>query len=106
MVTYISLDIYKYIAEQTSYDSAINRLHELYIKPANEIFARHVLSTCAQKEEETIDKYFHEILLLAKECNFQAVDAVQNQDNSVRDTFITGLYSNTIRQQIISSQPV
>ena len=75
-------------------DSAINWLWELFIKPANKIFARHVLSTHTQKEEETIDEYIQELLLLAKECNFQAVDAVWNWDNSVWIAFITGLSGN------------
>ena len=104
LITYISPDIYEYIAEQTTYDSAVNRLRELYIKPTNEVFARHVLSTRVQKEEENIDEYIQELLLLAKECNFKAVDAVQNRDDSVRDAFITGLRSNTIRQRLLEKR--
>ena len=46
LVTYISPDIYEYIAEQTIYYSAINRPRELYIKSANEIFARHSSFGC------------------------------------------------------------
>ena len=74
------------------------------MKPAKEIFARHVHSTREQKEEETRDEYVQELLLLAKECNFQAVDAVQNRDDSVRDAFITGLRSNTIRQRLLENR--
>ena len=62
-----------------------------------------MLSTYAQKEE-SIDEYILELLLLAKECNFQTVDAMWNWDNSVRDTFITGLHSNIIRQWLLENR--
>ena len=38
----------------------------MYIKSDNEIFARHVPSIRAQKEEKTIDEFFQELLLLAE----------------------------------------
>ena len=66
-----------------------------------------MLSTRPQKEEEeeeTIDEYVQKLLLFAKECNFQAVDAVQNRDDNVRDAFITGLHSNTIRQRLLENK--
>ena len=43
-------------------------------------------------------KILQRLQLLAKECNFKSVDVVQNHDDCVRDTFITGLRSNIIRQ--------
>ena len=58
LIAYISPDIYEYVAEQTTYDTAINRLRELYIKPTNEVFARHMLSTRVQKEGENINEYY------------------------------------------------
>lgn len=104
LITYISSDGYEYVAEQQTYEAAINRRRELYVKPINEIFARHVLSTRAQKEGETIDEYVQELRLLSKECNFKAVDVAPNRDDSVRDTFITGLRSNTIRQRLLENR--
>ena len=109
LVTYISPDIYEYIAEQTTNDSAINRHQELYIKPPNDIFTGHVLFTRVQKEEEekkdeTIDEYIEELLLLAKECNFQAMDAMQNRDDNVRHAFIIKLRLNTVRQRLLENK--
>ena len=98
LINCISSDVYEYIAECNTFDTAVNRLKELYIKPSNEVFARHLLATCGQKEEENIDEYVQRLQLLAKESHFKSVDAVQNRDDCVRDAFITGLHSNIIWQ--------
>ena len=44
--------IYKLIAEETTYDNAVAALRRLYVKPRNEIFARHLLATAQQKDGE------------------------------------------------------
>ena len=62
------------------------------------------MSTHEKKEKEIIDEYVQELFLLAKECNFQAVDVVQNRDNSVWDAFISGLRSKTIRQRLLENR--
>ena len=49
LINCISSDVYEYIAECNTFDNAVNRLKELYIKPPNEVFARHLLATCGQK---------------------------------------------------------
>ena len=104
LINCISSDVYEYIAECNIFDTAVNRLKELYIKPPNEVFARHLLATCGQKEEENIDKYVQRQQLLAKECNFKSVDVVQNCDDYVRDSFTTGLRSNIIRQRLLENK--
>lgn len=104
LINCISFDVYEYIAECNTFDTAVNRLKELYIKPLNEVFARHLLATCGQKEEENIDEYVQRLQLLVKECNFKSVDAVQNRDDCVRDAFITGLRSNIIRQRLLENK--
>ena len=45
LITLVSPAVYEYIAACTTYDEAISKLNELYIKPYNEIFARHKLAT-------------------------------------------------------------
>ena len=104
LINHVSPDVYEYIADHVTYASALNRLKELYIKPTNEIFARHTLSTRKQKEEETIDMYIESLLSLAKECDFQAVNAIENRDDYVRDAFITGLRSSSIRQRLLENR--
>ena len=46
LVTYISLDVYKYIAEKTTYDSAINQLWAVY-------------KTCQRNFQQTHAVYTH-----------------------------------------------
>ena len=104
LINCVSPDVYEYIAECDTFDTAVNCLKELYIKPPNEIYARHLLATCCQKEEENIDEYVQRLQLLAKECNFKPVDAVQNHDDCVRDAFISGLRSNVIRQRLLENK--
>ena len=104
LINCISSDVYEYIAESDTFDTAVNRLKELYIKPPNKVFAWHLLATCGQKEEENIDEYVQRLQLLAKKCNFKSVDAVQNCDDCVRDAFITGLRSNIIRQRLFENK--
>ncbi len=66
----------------------------LYIKPTN---ARHLLATRRQKSGETLDES------LAKDCKFKDVTATVYRDESVRDAFITGLQSGSIRQRLLEN---
>lgn len=61
LINFVSPTIYEYIAECTTYDSATNLLKELYVKPKNEVFARHSLAAHRQQEGETIDEYLQEL---------------------------------------------
>ena len=42
LTNYIAPSVYEYIADCETYDSALTVLKELYVKPKNEIYARHV----------------------------------------------------------------
>ena len=97
-------DVYEYIADCNTFDTAVNHLKELYIKPPNEVFVQHLLATYGQKEEENIHEYVQRLKLLAKECNFKSVDVVQNRDGCVRDAFITGLRPNIILQWLLENK--
>ena len=48
---------YEYIADCNTYESAITILKELYVKPQNEIYARHVIATRRQEMNKSIDVY-------------------------------------------------
>ena len=41
----------------SDYDSALETIKNVYIKPPNTIFARHLLATCRQQNSETFDEY-------------------------------------------------
>lgn len=101
LINYVSPAIFEYINECVTYEDAINILKNIYVKPKNEIFARHSLSSRKQQDGESIDQYLQALKLMSQDCNFKAVSADQNRDNYIRDTFITGLTSSHIRQRLL-----
>ena len=104
LINYVAPHIFEYIAECTTYDEAKGILESLYVKPKNEIFARHVLATRTQQPGESLDQFLQALKLLAKDCNFKAVTAVQACDDYVRDAFINGLSSAAIRQRLLENK--
>ena len=103
LVNFISHSVYEYIIEAKTFDDAIKILDSLYIKPTNEVFARHLLSSRKQQTGETIDQYVQALRLLSQNCNFKPVSAEQNRNDFIRDAFINGLLQSTIRQRLLES---
>lgn len=66
------------------YKMLINILKKLYIKMSNKTFARHVLDTCQQKLNKSLNKFLQELHKLSKNC-------VQNCDSS--DTNLQWMHS-------------
>ena len=104
LINYIAPSTYGYIADSATYEDAIGILQGLYVKPKNEVFARHQLATCKQEQGQSLDQYLCVLKARAKECNFKAVTAEQNRDDAIRDAFITGLTSNDIRQRLLEQK--
>jgi len=88
LTNFVTPKIYQYIADVTEYDLAIETLGKLFIKPQNEVYARHVLATRNQHPSESVREYMQALRTLSKDCNFQQVTAVQHQSGSIRDSFI------------------
>ena len=103
LTNYVAPSVYEYIADCNTYESAITVLKELYVKPKNEIYARHVLATRRQETNESIDTYLQILKRLSKDCNFTAVTAEQHRQSYIRDAFINGLYSKEIRQRLLEN---
>jgi RNase H-like domain found in reverse transcriptase/Integrase core domain/Reverse transcriptase (RNA-dependent DNA polymerase)/Aspartyl protease len=104
LTNYVSPKIYGNIADCTTYDAAIDALKALYVKPPNEIFARHCLATRRQKAGESLDEYLQALKSLSKDCNFKNVTAAQYQEEAIRDAFISGLQSLLIRQRLLENR--
>lgn len=102
-INFVSPNVYGYIADCDSFEGAIKCLENLYVKPKNEVYARHLLATRRQREEESIDEFLQELQALSRDCNFNVVDAAQNRDSYIRDAFINGLLSNSIRQRLLEN---
>ena len=100
----VSATVYEYIASETTYDAAIKKLESLYVKPKNEVFARHQLATRKQNAGEAIDEFL-QAKQLAKDCNLKAVTSEIYREEAIRDAFITGLSSATlIRQRLLETE--
>ncbi|XP_045615138.2 uncharacterized protein [Procambarus clarkii] len=104
LINYVAPRVFNYVADCTTYDAAETSLTELFVKPKKEVFARHVLATRRQEPGESLGQFLQALKLLAKDCQFKAVTAVEACDNYVRDAFINGLGSATIRQRLLENK--
>ena len=103
LINHVDSSVYEFITDCVEYNAAKETLKNLYIKPRNEIFARHLLASSKQQPGESLDQYLVELKLLARECNFVAVTAEQCKSNHIRDSFINGLSSTNIRQRLLEN---
>ena len=101
---FVSPSIFQHIEDCTDYETSIETLQVLFIKPKNDIFARHVLATRKQAPTETLDEYLQALKTLTKDCNFKNVTAAQYCEESIRDAFISGLQSSLIRQRLLENK--
>ena len=104
LTNFISPTVFEYVEECADYKSAIETLQNIYVKPTNEIYARHMLATRRQQPDETLDEYLQALKTLSKDCNFQSVTAAKYCEEYIRDAFITGLHSNQIRQRLLENK--
>lgn len=104
LVNFVSSNIYECIEECTTYSSAVNALTSLFVKPTNEVYARHVLATRKQQPGQSLDEYFRVLVTLSKECNFKKVTADVYRDECIRDSFINGILSTEIKQRLLENK--
>ena len=104
LVNYIAPAVYEYIIDKDNYDSAMDALNALYVKSPSPIYARHKLATHKQKSGETIDKFYRDLNVLSKDCEFKEVTAIQHREEAVRDAFISGLLCTDIRQRLLEER--
>ena len=90
--------------ECADYESAIATLHDIYVKPTNEIYARHQLATRRQQVGESLDEYLQALKILSKECKFKPVTATEYCEEYIRDAFISGIHSNQICQRLLENK--
>ncbi|KHJ41999.1 reverse transcriptase [Trichuris suis] len=79
-------------------------LKDTFERPVNEVHARHRLATRKQQPGESIDEFVRALNILSTECNFKAVSATQYREELIRDAFVSGLHSQTIRQRLLESR--
>ena len=66
LVHFVGPSVYELIADCETFELAIEILEATYDKPKNEIFARHLLSTCKQDPGQSLDAFFLKLKLLQK----------------------------------------
>lgn len=104
LINFVSPPVYEYIAECDSYDTAMTALDAVYIRPKNEVLARHLLATRRQQSGETLEQFLQNLKVLAKDCNFKNVTADKYKEEYIRDAFITGLSSHATRQRLLENK--
>ncbi|XP_020901303.1 uncharacterized protein LOC110239892 [Exaiptasia diaphana] len=104
LTNFISPTVFEYVEGCTDYKSAIEALQNIYVKPTNEIYARHLLATRRQQAGESLDEYLQSLKTLSKECNFKPVTATEYRDEYIRDAFISGIQSNQIHQRLLENK--
>ena len=104
LINFLSPKVYENILDSESYESAVENLKSLYEKPANEVFARHLLSTRKQNPGESLDQYIDILKQLSSDCNFKAVTADTCKDEAIRDAFISGITSQPIRLRLLENK--
>ena len=100
---HIGTNVVDVIQDCTTYEDAMKKLDAAYLKPPNEIYARHLLSTRVQKPDESLDEFLLTLNTLASDCNFKAVSAAENRSSFIRDSFIRGLRSPIIRARLLEN---
>lgn len=103
LINNISATIYELISESDTYESAIATLDAAYIRPTQVVYTRHQLISSKQDAGQPIDLYLQNLNRIAKTCEFRAVTAEENKNQYVRDAFIKGISSPTIRQRLLEN---
>ncbi|KFD62568.1 LOW QUALITY PROTEIN: hypothetical protein M514_25304 [Trichuris suis] len=100
LINHVSPRIFSTLAGSSSYEDAMQTLKEMFEKPVNEVHARHRLAT--RKQLAVTGRLLTSVE--SAECSFKAVSASQYQEELVRDAFVSGLQSQTIRQRLLESK--
>lgn len=103
LVNHVSPDVFTYIEDCETYDAAIEVLKNIYVKPPNTVFARHLLATRRQQDGESLDSFLQALKDLSKDCNFTDVTADVYKNEYIRDSFITNIQSNHIRTRLLEN---
>jgi len=104
LVSLLDSLVYMHIADCPTFEAAITRLDKVYMKPINEVFAWHKLSTSHQEMGEPLEGFFQRLKKLSADCNFTAVSAVQSRNASIQDVFLARICcSSYIWQRLLNN---
>ena len=104
LINFMSPAVYSLVSEHKTYALAVKALRDIFDKPQNSLYARHVLHSTKQQAHQSIDDYLRILRTLSKDCDFKPVSAEEYRNESIRDALISGLTSGFIRQRILESE--
>ena len=76
----------------------------MFIEKKNSFFARYLLATRRQENEESLELYLQNLKILSRNWDFIALTASQARDITIREAFISGVRSNQIRQRMLENK--
>ncbi|KRY16778.1 hypothetical protein T12_10332 [Trichinella patagoniensis] len=92
---------FEYVQDCKTYDDAITKLNEVYVKPKNVIFARYEFISRKQRDGESLEGFLHALQRMSKNCEYKNVTAEQYREEMIRDAFINNMSSNEIRTRLL-----
>ncbi|KRY49099.1 Retrovirus-related Pol polyprotein from transposon gypsy [Trichinella britovi] len=101
LLLYLTASTFEYVQDCKTYDDAITKLNEFYVKPKNVIFARYEFISMKQRDGESLEEFLHAPQRLSKSCEDKNVTAEQNREEMIRDAFINNMSSNEIHTRLL-----
>ncbi|XP_072340617.1 uncharacterized protein [Scyliorhinus torazame] len=83
------------------YSEAMTLLKGHYVKLVNQVYARRLLAMRRQLPRETLDDFLRALQILSRNCDCQAVSAVQHTELLIRDAYVTGMKSTYVCQRLL-----
>ncbi|KRX51749.1 hypothetical protein T09_14994 [Trichinella sp. T9] len=98
---YLTGSTFEYVQGCKTYDEAIAKPNEVYVKPKYVIFARHEFISRKQRDGESLEEFLHALQRLSKNCEYKNVTAEQYREEMIRDAFINNMSSKEIRTRLL-----
>ena len=93
--------VYEFIVTATTYTEAMNKLEKFYDKKINKIYARCKLSNEKRQDGESMDSYVLRLMIMAIDCGFSDITALEYKNDAVLQSFVSGLEDPYVRQRIL-----
>ncbi|XP_076823227.1 uncharacterized protein LOC143469419 [Clavelina lepadiformis] len=103
LTNFVSAEIFEFIEDCNTYDSAVEILQNLLVQKPKEIFARHLLATRKQQPNESPTQFMQTLQILSKNHQCKDVTGEQYRKELSRDAFINGLSSPSIRHRLLEN---
>ena len=103
LINFLSPTVFTYVSDVQTYTLAIQSLDNVYNKPKNIWYARHVLLHTKQLPNQSLDDFLCTLKNLSQDCSYKAVTAEEHRNQSMLSAFIGGLSSSFIQQRLLES---